>query len=104
MASPVSSRRHVAHTVGATLLAGALTYVFLGTVSRSLGAAQYDLFSVYWSLSLILGFGLFLPVEQELSRAGAGAADAAAAGRAGLRIAAEVAGGSCFCSSSPRPS
>lgn len=90
MASSMSSRRHVAHTIGATILAGVLTYVFLGAVSRNLGAEQFDVFSVYWSLSLIIGFGLFLPVEQELSRAGAASSDVARTGRIGLRVSAEV--------------
>lgn len=92
MASSMSSRRHVAHTIGATILAGVLTYVFLGAVSRNLGAEQFDVFSVYWSLSLIIGFGLFLPVEQELSRAGAASSDVARTGRIGLRVSAEVGG------------
>lgn len=91
MASPEASRRHVAHTVGATILAGVATYVFLGIVSRSLGAEQYDLFSVYWSVALIVGFGLFLPVEQELARLGGASLPAVPAARAGTRVALELA-------------
>lgn len=87
MATP---RRYV-HALAATLIAGALTYVFLGTVSRSLDDSSFDTFSVYWSLSLIIGFGLFLPIEQELSRLSASAVDPVAAGRAALRVGAELA-------------
>ncbi|THG30835.1 lipopolysaccharide biosynthesis protein [Naasia lichenicola] len=75
----------------ATVLSGVFTYVFLGTVSRSLDASQFDVFSIIWSVSLIIGFGLFLPVEQELSRLGGSGALPEAAGRAGVRIAAELA-------------
>jgi O-antigen/teichoic acid export membrane protein len=91
MTDGVSPRRRAAHAVGATVLTGGLTYVFLAIISRALDDSAYDAFSVYWSLSLIIGFGLFLPVEQELSRLGGAGSGAAALGRAGVRVSLEVA-------------
>lgn len=60
------------HAIVASLLAGVLTYVLLGLVSRSVGAQAFDQFSVFWSLALIVGFGFFLPIEQEAARLGRG--------------------------------
>lgn len=56
------------HALTATVLAGLLTYVVLALVSRSVSATEFDQFSVFWSLALIIGFGFFLPVEQEAAR------------------------------------
>lgn len=68
----------VAHTLLATVLSGILTYVVLAMVSRTLDPGAFDAFSVFWSISLIIGFGFFLPIEQESARLGRDA-DAAAA-------------------------
>ncbi len=67
----IPSRRtsaRAAHALTATVLAGVLTYVVLALVSRSVSAAEFDQFSVFWSIALIIGFGFFLPVEQESAR------------------------------------
>lgn len=63
-----SRRAPYVTALAATLLSGLLTYVFLALVSRSLTTAAFDDFSVFWSLSLLVGFGLFVPLEQELAR------------------------------------
>lgn len=68
----------VAHTLLATVLSGILTYVLLAMVSRAVDPTAFDAFSVFWSVSLIIGFGFFLPVEQEAARLGRDT-DAAAA-------------------------
>ncbi|MFT2706846.1 hypothetical protein [Clavibacter zhangzhiyongii] len=98
-ALPSASRRALL-VMGATVVTGLVTYVFLGIVSRGVAAlapdaasgdAAFDMFSVFWSVSLVVGFGLFLPVEQELARLGAHGADVRAAVRAALRLSAVVA-------------
>lgn len=69
----IPSRRvgaRTAHALTATILAGVLTYVILAIVSRTVDAAAFDQFSVFWSIALIVGFGFFLPVEQEAARLG----------------------------------
>jgi len=83
--------RAVSGAVGATLLAGVLTYVLLAIVSRSLTDAAFDRFSVFWALSLLVGFGAFAAVEQEIARASAAGADARTATRAPLRTVAVLA-------------
>jgi O-antigen/teichoic acid export membrane protein len=76
-------------------LSGVSTYATLVTVGRALGAEAYGSFSVFWSAILIISFGLFLPVEQVISRRQAGRqADSAlrsAGTRAGLVLAAVTA-------------
>ncbi|MFT2689661.1 hypothetical protein [Clavibacter zhangzhiyongii] len=98
-ALPSASRRALL-VMGATVVTGLVTYVFLGIVSRGVAAlapdaatgdAAFDMFSVFWSVALVVGFGLFLPVEQELARLGAHGADVRAAVRAALRLSAVVA-------------
>lgn len=67
----IPSRRagvRAAHALTATVIAGVLTYVVLALVSRTVEDGAFDQFSVFWSISLIVGFGFFLPVEQEAAR------------------------------------
>lgn len=69
----IPSRRvgaRTAHALTATILAGVLTYVILAIVSRTVDARGFDQFSVFWSIALIVGFGFFLPIEQEAARLG----------------------------------
>ncbi|KQS58091.1 hypothetical protein ASG36_16285 [Geodermatophilus sp. Leaf369] len=47
---------------------GALTYGYLAIVARNLSGGEYGGFGAFWSMSLIVGFGAFLPVELELAR------------------------------------
>jgi O-antigen/teichoic acid export membrane protein len=98
-ALPSASRRALL-VMGATVVTGLVTYVFLGIVSRGVAAlapdaaagdAAFDLFSVFWSVALVVGFGLFLPVEQELARLGAHGRDVRSAVRAALGLSSVVA-------------
>jgi O-antigen/teichoic acid export membrane protein len=95
-----SAPRRALLVMGATIVTGLVTYVFLGIVSRGLAAlapdavagdAAFDMFSVFWSIALVVGFGLFLPVEQELARLGAHGTDVRAAVRSALGLSAVVA-------------
>ncbi|MGY1672936.1 hypothetical protein [Geodermatophilus sp. SYSU D00710] len=47
---------------------GVLVYVYLALVARALPAGEYAGFGTFWSLSLLVGFGLFLPLETETAR------------------------------------
>ncbi|RIJ61277.1 hypothetical protein DZG02_07830 [Clavibacter lycopersici] len=98
-AHPSASRRALL-VMGATVVTGLVTYVFLGIVSRGVAAlapdaaagdAAFDMFSVFWSVALVVGFGLFLPVEQELARLGAHGRDVRAAVRSALALSSVVA-------------
>ncbi|MBM7388989.1 O-antigen/teichoic acid export membrane protein [Clavibacter michiganensis] len=100
MTAVPSARRRALLVVGATVVTGLVTYVFLGIVSRSVAAlapdavagdAAFDMFSVFWSVALVVGFGLFLPVEQELARLGAHGVDVRAAVRSALGLSGAVA-------------
>ena len=56
--------------VGAGLLvAGLSAYGFLAVADRPLTKAEYSPLSATWSLVFLVGPGLFLPLEQEISRA-----------------------------------
>jgi O-antigen/teichoic acid export membrane protein len=56
--------------VGAGLLvAGLSAYGFLAVADRPLSKAEYSPLSATWSLVFLIGPGLFLPLEQEISRA-----------------------------------
>ena len=47
---------------------GLLVYVYLAVIARSVSAAEYAYFGAFWSLALVAGFGVFLPIEQETAR------------------------------------
>ncbi|MBI3256475.1 MAG: hypothetical protein HYZ59_01670 [Actinobacteria bacterium] len=51
------------------LLNGFTTYAFLVLAARALGTEQYAPLSVLWALVFLVGPGLYLPLEQETSRA-----------------------------------
>lgn len=74
--------------LAASALAGLAVFGYLSLVNRFLDRAAQDHFAVYYSLSLLLGFGAFLPLEAELARTLGARRDV----RAGLREAAVVAG------------
>src|SRR3954447_22846596 len=57
---------------------GLLVNAYLAVVARNLEPAEYGYFGAFWSLSLLIGFGAFLPVEQELARLSPSAAMGAA--------------------------
>jgi O-antigen/teichoic acid export membrane protein len=48
--------------------AGLLVNVYLAIVARNVSVADYKNFGAYWSLVLMVGFGAFLPIEQEMAR------------------------------------
>lgn len=78
-----------AWVIAASALAGLAVFAYFALVSRYLDQAAQDHFAVYYSLSLLLGFGAFLPLEAELARTLRSRRDA----RAGMREAATVAAG-----------
>ena len=51
------------------MLSGVTSYVFLSLSSRALGVDKYAPLGLLWTTLFLLGPGLFLPVEQEVSRA-----------------------------------
>jgi O-antigen/teichoic acid export membrane protein len=50
------------------LLDGIASYVFLSAAGRDLGPDRFAIVSVLWVVLFLVGNGLFIPVEQELSR------------------------------------
>jgi len=57
-------------TVGAWLLfTGLVTYGFATVSARALGADRYAPLSTLWALSFLVAPGVFLPLEQEVTRA-----------------------------------
>ena len=78
-----------AWVLAASALAGLAVFGYLSLANRFLDPAAQDHFAVYYSLSLLLGFGAFLPLEAELARTLGARRDV----RAGLREAAVVAAG-----------
>ncbi len=50
------------------LLDGVASYVFLSAAGRDLGPDKFAVVSVLWVVLFLIGNGLFIPVEQELSR------------------------------------
>ena len=76
-----------AWVLAASALAGLAVFGYFSLANRFLGQAAQDHFAVYYSLSLLVGFGAFLPLEAELARTLGARRDA----RAGLREAAVVA-------------
>jgi O-antigen/teichoic acid export membrane protein len=52
------------------VLSGLLVNAYLAVVARTISPAEYSDFGAFWSIALLVGFGAFLPVEQELARLG----------------------------------
>lgn len=65
------------------IVAGMSAYGFLFVADKALSKAQYSPLGVLWSLVFLAGPGLFLPLEQEISRA---LAERRARGRGGLPV------------------
>src|SRR3954454_4532253 len=63
--------RRARHGVGITAVAvvasGLLVNVMLAVVARSVSTPEYAVFSAFWSVALVAGFGVFLPIEQWLA-------------------------------------
>jgi O-antigen/teichoic acid export membrane protein len=51
---------------------GAASYVHLAVASHTLSKAHYSALAVLWSIVFTVGLGLFLPIEQEVTRIVAG--------------------------------
>lgn len=47
---------------------GLLVNIYLAIIARSVPASEYAYFGAFWSLVLVAGFGVFLPIEQETAR------------------------------------
>ncbi len=77
----------IGFVAAALVVSGLLVNVYLALVARALPPTQYLYFSSYWSLTLLVGFGVFLPIEQELIRSMHDRPDAPAPIRPALRVA-----------------
>ncbi|MGX5655260.1 lipopolysaccharide biosynthesis protein [Geodermatophilus nigrescens] len=85
-----TGRRGALALLGGIVLAGLLVNVYLAVVARALPAtADYGEFGAFWSIALVVGFGAFLPLEQEAARLLQTGVDR----RATVRAAAAAAGG-----------
>lgn len=69
---------------------GVLVNAYLAIVARNLSPSEYGYFGSYWSLVLLIGFGVFLPVEQEFARVLPTSPDRRANVRAGLLAAGAI--------------
>jgi O-antigen/teichoic acid export membrane protein len=89
---------HVALATAAGL-AGVATYVLQLLVARVLGPQGFTDFAAFWAFVLIVSYGAFLPLEQDIARRTAGAPDRTSAhiwragSAAGAVLAALAAGG-----------
>lgn len=55
--------------VSGLVIAGVTAYGFLVISARALGPQRYSSLSVLWALVVLVGPGVFLPIEQEVARA-----------------------------------
>ncbi len=77
--------------VGASALAGLAVFGYFALVDRHLDAGAREHFANFYSLSLLIGFGAFLPLESELARTLGRRRDLSAGLREGALVAAGVA-------------
>jgi O-antigen/teichoic acid export membrane protein len=56
----------------AALLSGLGSYVLLIIVAKNTSTVDYADFAVFWSLTVVVGLGVFYPLEQETARESAG--------------------------------
>ncbi|MBO0839528.1 MAG: hypothetical protein J2O49_01745, partial [Sciscionella sp.] len=74
--------------VGLSVIAsGLLINAFLAVVAHNVSTEQYGFFTAYWSMALVVGFGVFLPIEQEFTRLAHSAGAGGGVLRSGLRVA-----------------
>ena len=64
----MGARRLVGAAGVGVLVSGLVVNLYLAVVARALSPAEYATFGAFWALALVLGFGAFLPLEQELAR------------------------------------
>ncbi|MBW4720777.1 lipopolysaccharide biosynthesis protein [Saccharothrix obliqua] len=69
------------------MTSGLLVNAYLAIVARNVSPAEYAHFGSFWSLALVVGFGVFLPVEQELARLLPGRSDRRTPARSALAVA-----------------
>ena len=60
--------RYAAMLLGSSLVAGLAVYGYLVLAKRGMTLEEWSQFSAFWSVALVVGFGFFLPLEQESSR------------------------------------
>ncbi len=60
--------RYATMLLGSSAAAGLGVYGYLVLAKRGMTLDQWSQFSVFWSVTLVVGFGFFLPLEQESSR------------------------------------
>jgi O-antigen/teichoic acid export membrane protein len=69
LASSTSARTRSLGLVGLAIVgSGLLVNLYLAIIARSVSAAEYAYFGAFWSLALVVGLGVFLPIEQETAR------------------------------------
>ena len=69
LASSTRSRTRSLGLVGLAIVgSGLLVNAYLAIIARNISAAEYAYFGAFWSLALVAGFGVFLPIEQETAR------------------------------------
>jgi O-antigen/teichoic acid export membrane protein len=69
LASSTGARTRSLGLVGLAIVgSGLLVNAYLAIIARSVSAAEYAYFGAFWSLALVTGFGVFLPIEQETAR------------------------------------
>ena len=69
LASSTGARTRSLGLVGLAIVgSGLLVNAYLAIIARSVSAAEYAYFGAFWSLALVAGFGVFLPIEQETAR------------------------------------
>ena len=61
------TRRLVGAAGLGVLLSGLIVNLYLAVVARGLSPAEYATFGSFWAIALVLGFGAFLPLEQQLA-------------------------------------
>jgi O-antigen/teichoic acid export membrane protein len=84
---PAQSALGTAGSAGLGLLAsGLLINGYLVVVGRALPPKEYLYFGAFWSIALVAGLGVFLPLEQLLARLSVGGADRHALLRSGLAV------------------
>ncbi|MBO0982809.1 hypothetical protein [Rathayibacter sp. SD072] len=66
--APEPSRTTALVLLAGAAVAGAATYALVLIVAATAEASAYSEFSVFWSMTVIVALGVFLPLEQETSR------------------------------------
>ena len=62
-----SGRYSAALVAGGLIATGLLVNGYLAVTAHALSPGDYLYFGSYWSLALVIGLGVYLPIEQELA-------------------------------------